>query len=688
MLHHALRIHHGARHLRPAVGRLHPVSLHAALPDAARAVRRRVRRSTYTLGRAISIAVAGRHRRVAAFASLASPRIEHARVGPGVRRRRARARPVRRAAIRSSRAGTTSCAPTRCSSFMVTAGIAGAAALGARRRRHRAATRKVAAGAAMLALAFFCKQTGIFYVAFGGAIVARAQLAARARRTSRSPARSASAARGCSNRSTDGWFWTYVSKIHRAHDFNMDRFWTSFGNILWHFPALTIVDRGRRWSSSRVTVVATARAPARGAAVRCCGRARSRCRPSSARSAGAPSSRTSTRTCRRSCTARSPPAPRCPRSPRARAARLAARAAARELRRDRVAALAAALAARDHLLRSRAGSRSAFIPTAADVAAGDRLIERHRAIDGDVWMPSHPWYLRARRQDAARPSHGHQGRHDAPDPARSSASTTRSRNARVLRDRARQTRDLLASSCRALAAHYRPALKLPADERPRVYTGAQRRARLDLDARDRRRRRPPARSVVFDFEAPTLDRGWTRSGPAWGDGPVDRARCPARTSSLGATGQRFATSMHGGDAATGRVTSPSVRARRRAAHAARSAAAPTRRSCASSCGSTDTIVAHRGRARARRRRAAHDRDRSIDDLRGKRGTLVLVDDSPTGHLDRRRRLAVAVARPVGFVTQRRRARLPVVTPDARRRPRARTCCCPTASAGRSIPTSR
>src|SRR4029077_19825044 len=40
---------------------------------------------------------------------------------------------------------------------------------------------------------------------------------------------------------TDGWFWIYIQKIHQAHDFNMDRFWKSFGNILWHFRALTVI---------------------------------------------------------------------------------------------------------------------------------------------------------------------------------------------------------------------------------------------------------------------------------------------------------------------------------------------------------------------------------------------------------------------------------------------------------------
>jgi len=54
--------------------------------------------------------------------------------------------------------------------FMVTAGIAGLPHW-ARDDDGIVGHGKIAAGAALLALAFFCKQTGIFYVAFGGLIV-------------------------------------------------------------------------------------------------------------------------------------------------------------------------------------------------------------------------------------------------------------------------------------------------------------------------------------------------------------------------------------------------------------------------------------------------------------------------------------------------------------------------------------
>ncbi|HSS02145.1 MAG TPA: hypothetical protein VLM79_34035, partial [Kofleriaceae bacterium] len=123
--------------------------------------------------------------------------------------------------------------------FMITAGIAGLprwATSDAGPVGHG----KVAAGAALMALAFFCKQTGVFYVALGGVIVVLANWR-------RAPIYVATAGviglggTWLLDRATHGWFWTYISEIHRAHDFNWDRFYASFGNILWHFPALTIV---------------------------------------------------------------------------------------------------------------------------------------------------------------------------------------------------------------------------------------------------------------------------------------------------------------------------------------------------------------------------------------------------------------------------------------------------------------
>jgi hypothetical protein len=56
---------------------------------------------------------------------------------------------------------------------------------------------------------------------------------------------------------------------------------------------------------------------------------------------------------------------------------------------------------------------------------------------------------------------------------------------------------------------------------------------------------PPAGArAVFDFERETWD-GWTSSGDAWGKGPVTTP-VPGQELVVGATGARFATSMHGG----------------------------------------------------------------------------------------------------------------------------------------------
>src|SRR5688572_11061550 len=123
--------------------------------------------------------------------------------------------------------------------FLITAGLAAAvnwANQGEAIRGHG----RVAAIATILAFAFFAKQTGILYVALGGVIVVI--LAWR-----RLPTYIATAGfiglggSGVMNLTSDGWFWTYIRKIHSAHDFYMDRFWKSYGNILWHFRALTIV---------------------------------------------------------------------------------------------------------------------------------------------------------------------------------------------------------------------------------------------------------------------------------------------------------------------------------------------------------------------------------------------------------------------------------------------------------------
>src|SRR5262249_24106288 len=106
--------------------------------------------------------------------------------------------------------------------YMVTAGIAGLprwATAGEGLRGHA----RVAAGAALLALAFFCKQTGIVYVLLGGMIVTA--IAWRRGLTFYAVAGVIGlGGTALLQKATEGWFWTYVRRIHQAHDFNKDRF--------------------------------------------------------------------------------------------------------------------------------------------------------------------------------------------------------------------------------------------------------------------------------------------------------------------------------------------------------------------------------------------------------------------------------------------------------------------------------
>jgi hypothetical protein len=434
--------------------------------------------------------------------------------------------------------------------MLITAGIAAAAnwsAEGAGLRGHA----RVAAVAAILAFAFFTKQTGILYVAFGGAIV----LVVAWRRLPTYIAVAGVIGLGgtlIANAATNGWFWVYVREIHTKHDFNMDRFWKSYGNILWHFRALTIV--------VAVGLVVTAITYLRRPPV---GRRRElprQCKPLLLWSAAFAVSTVvgaigwGTEFAHFNAY-----------MPAFLHGALAAGAAVPAL-----AACAAILwGARPHPVEVMHGTAALaaialaltcwharwnprrFIPTAADVAAGDKLVRRIRELPGEVWLPSHPWYAVL----AGKRPHVHRmGIKDV---------TWRQHRTVVGLDKALadhafsavilDNRDL-DSELPAFRAAYRPGLELPRDERPHVYTGAQVvPAAIWVPALPAKP--PEGARVVFDFEQPTWA-GWSRSGPAWGAGPVGES-LPGQDIVVGATGKRFATSTNGGDGATGRITSPS-----------------------------------------------------------------------------------------------------------------------------------
>jgi hypothetical protein len=266
-----------------------------------------------------------------------------------------------------------------------------------------------------------------------------------------------------------------------------------------------------------------------------------------------------------------------------------------------------------------------FVPLASDVAAGDRLIARLRGIDGDVWMPSHPWYLVL----AGKTAHVH----------RMGVKDVTTRQARVivgLDEALREHRFAaivlddrdLQLELPQIAREYRPALELPSDERPFVYTGARvRPASIWVPAVPANP--PPGAHVVFDFEQPTWE-GWERSGPAWGEGPVAEAQ-PGQGLVVGATGRRFATSMHAGDATLGRITSPLflIDGARLTLHLG-GATDSTKLRAELWIDGTQVRMAMVPPPGGDTLREVH---MDVADLQGKQAKLVFVDDSPVGHLD-------------------------------------------------------
>jgi hypothetical protein len=618
LLHHAQRLQHGhGIYQAPSVDFI--PYLYTPLYPAILAVLGKVFGLGYTLGRTLSVLSLLAIAPIAA-ASLAAPRHRHVSRGPawaGVVLALglfAAAYPYVEGWYDLVRADTLFL-------LLVTAGIAGAATWNN--------DAKIAVAAVLLVLAFFAKQTGIVYVAFGAVIVAI-----------RSPRRAATylivaTVLGigicvAANLATGGWFWIYAQKIHRLHDFSKHRFWQSFGFILWHFRALTIVV-----GVTFVTVVVT------------WAKTGGRELPRQAKpfllwaSAFAVSTIVGALGWGTEFARFNAYIPAFLHGALAAGAAIPALAACAGIlcgaRRHNalvthgtagVAALALAITC-----WSARWDVKQFVPTDADRAAGDKLIARLRAIDGDVWVPHHPWYAEL----AGKKAYVH----------RMGVTDVTRRQTRIiagldeaLRDHkfaaiVLETSDL--NELGRIVPYYRAALKLPPDERPRVFTGAgasydpwgccQTPDTIWLPAL------PPAppqgAKVIFDFEGATWG-NWTRSGPAWGDGPVEQS-LPGQGLVVGATGHRFATSMHGGDVALGRMTSPlfaidgdkitmmlgggtdATKLRVELwvdGQVARSTGVPAP--------GGDTL-----------RLASWD----VADLRGKQATLVVVDDSPTGHLD-------------------------------------------------------
>ena len=419
---------------------------------------------------------------------------------------------------------------------------------------------RMMAAATILALAFFTKQTGVLYVAWGGVIIAarwapdlrtRGGVLGALRRLAVYGATAGAIGFGgviLLDRQTGGWFWTYAFRLHQEHDFSMDRFWSSFGNVLWHYPALSIAI-----AVTLVAVIATAIA---------------RPGPTSRLPEAAGPFLLWTATYALSTVvgalgwgtefahfnAYMPALLHGALAAGAAVPALAgcARAWAGERRGATVyaaaAAAAVAITAGITLIQHR-WDPTKLVPTGRDRKAGDALIAHVKQVEGDVWIPSHPWYAHL----AGKRMFVH----------RMGIKDVTARKPRVVRGLDAALREHLWAALvldaprdvdvevALVPSTYRTDAALPGAERPRTFTGA-RVAPATIWVPAVKEKPPFGTRVLFDFESGQYD-GWTAGG-GWRTRPVMRAVTGQQV--VGGFGGRFfATSMNGGDKASGNLTS-------------------------------------------------------------------------------------------------------------------------------------
>ena len=402
--------------------------------------------------------------------------------------------------------------------------------------------RRIGAAAAVLALSFFCKQTGIFYVLAGGAALAFLNW----RRLPLYIAVTGLIGLGgvwLFDRASGGWFWTYVFKVHQAHDWNRDRFFASFGHILGQFPIMTAVIAaglaavGMTWAASRQ------RPPGSTAflfwtpmfALSCLVGAIGWGTQWAHFNAFIPAMTTGAI---------------------AAGAAIPAIVGAGSLWQRWPAwwsptlglLCAFALSAQLVLAWWRPAD---FIPTARDREAGDELIARLRTVEGDVFMPYHPWYPVM----AGKPFFTHRmGLLDMTYRNKWQVGGLREafrahRFAAVVLDNRP-----VGQEFPGFTQAYRMDDFLPPVQQPRVYTGAKVVPR-SLWVPARPLPLPEGATVLYDFENGRLG-GWKATGSAWGGHPASGPlgnQGPVRRYG----GRYYLSSYHGGDQSTGTLTSPS-----------------------------------------------------------------------------------------------------------------------------------
>jgi hypothetical protein len=413
-----------------------------------------------------------------------------------------------------------------------------------------AGRRRIGAAAAVLALSFFCKQTGVFYVAAGGA----ALLVLNWRRLPLYCAVAGAIGLGGTwlfNRASGGWFWTYAFEIHQSHDFSRERFVQSFGHILFRFPVMTAVI-----AAGLVGVAAAAQATRR--------------RPPGASAllywspmfaisvlVGAIGWGTEFAHFNAFIPAMVTGAIA------AGAAVPALAGAATALPRQsswtsQAAGLLPAVALAAQLCTAW-WQPGRFIPSERDREAGDALIEHLRTVKGDVFMPYHPWYpvMAGKRFYTHR-----MGLIDVSQGKRMTREQRETWRPRGLREafRGHAFDEVILDNrpvgpeLAGLSGSYRMDDYLRAELSPRVYSGANVAPR-SVWVPARPLTVPPGAGVLFDFENGRLD-GWRATGRAWGrhpaSGPIGKQGAVRRYG-----GRYYATSYHGGDESTGTLASPS-----------------------------------------------------------------------------------------------------------------------------------
>jgi hypothetical protein len=406
---------------------------------------------------------------------------------------------------------------------------------------------------AILGLAFFCKQTGVFYVLAAGPVL----LAYNWRRMPALVGAAAFVGLGGTwlmLRTTGGWFWTYIYEIHQAHDWNKDRFWKSFDLILLHFRGATMVIvvcmclvvatyvLRRQLPKPAKAFLLWTYMYAVSTLVGAIGWGTEFAHYNAYMPAllhGAIAAGLAIPTVL-ACMAELLQSDRVLPDGSADRQRIAATWAA--------AALCGLIVGRD-LIDSRWDPRR-FIPTTADRHAGDELVATIRALPGEVWVPSHPWYahLAGKRMYVHR-----MGVKDVtvrkPRPIRGlDRAISEHRFDAIVLD----NRDLHLE-LPAIQQFYRPDDLVPRNARPRLFTGAK----IVPDSiwvPAGPAERPPGVKVLADFEDQHFEH-WTVYGSAWGQG-AERTGLPGQGLVRRYGGRYFATSFHGGDVRTGTVISP------------------------------------------------------------------------------------------------------------------------------------